>query len=367
MRNVFVCLALVVVCLVSFFLSSTEACTGILLKAQDGSIVAARTMEFGVQIDSDVVVIPRGMELKGTLPDGKPGIQWKTKYAAAGANAQGAPLIMDGINEKGLSLGYFYFPGYAQYATPGAGDAGRTMGPADFGVWVLTNFASVAELKGALNSIALAPTPLPGLGLMPFHFAVSDAAGGSIVIEPIGGTLKIYDNPLGVITNSPTFDWHMTNLRNYINLSPVNAPTLKLAGLEFPQFGQGSGFLGLPGDGTPPSRFVRAVFYSLFALPLKDAEEAVLHAFHILNNFDIPKGSVRAVEGKKMVPETTQWTSAKDMARRRYYFHTYDDRSIRMVDLMKFDLNAKAMKSFSMKATQPIVDVSNHVKQDGTP
>lgn len=362
MRNIFVCLAIVIMSFLSFFFSSAEACTGIRLKAQDASFVSARTMEFGVQIDSDVIVIPRGMELTGTLPDGKHGIQWKTKYAAVGANAQGAPLIMDGVNEKGLSLGYFYFPGYAQYTTPGPGDAGRTMGPADFGVWVLTNFSSVAELKEALNGIVMAPTPLPGLGLMPFHFAVLDASGGSIIIEPIGGTLKVYDNPLGVITNSPTFDWHMTNLRNYINLSPLNAPTLKLGGLEFPPFGQGSGFLGLPGDGTPPSRFVRAVFYSLFALPLKDAEEAVLHAFHILNNFDIPKGSVRAVEGKKIVPETTQWTSAKDMAHKSYYFHTYNDRSIRKVDLMKFDLNAKAMKSISMKAAQPIVDLSNNVK-----
>jgi choloylglycine hydrolase len=340
----------------------SEACTGIRLKAQDGSVIFARTMEFGVQINSDVVVIPRGMELAGTMPDGKTGISWKTKYAVVGANAENRPLIMDGINEKGLSIGYFYFPGFAQYATPGAGDAGRTMGPADFGVWALTNFASVAELKAALTSIVVAPTPLPKLGLMPFHFAVYDAAGGSIVIEPVNGTLKIYDNPIGVITNSPTFDWHLTNLRNYINLTADNAPPLKLAGVEFPQFGQGSGLLGLPGDGTPPSRFVRAVFYSLFALPMKNAEAAVLEAFHILNNFDIPKGSVRAVEGKKMVPETTQWTSAKDLANKRYYFHTYDDRSLRMVDLMKFDLNEKAMKSVSMKGTQPIADVSDKAK-----
>ncbi len=89
------------------------------------------------------------------------------------------------------------------------------------------------------------------------------------------GTLKVYDNPIGVITNSPPFDWHIANLHNYINLTAFNAPPLKLAGVEFSQFGQGSGLLGLPGDGTPPSRFVRAVFSSLYTLPMKDAEAAV--------------------------------------------------------------------------------------------
>ena len=106
----------------------------------------------------------------------------------------------------------------------------------------------------------IAPTILKGWPpqAQPFHYVVYDAAGASIAIEPIGGKLKIYDNPLGVMTNSPTFDWHMTNLRNYIALNPRNVPPLKIDGMTFRQFGEGSGMLGLPGDTTPPSRFVRA-------------------------------------------------------------------------------------------------------------
>ena len=125
------------------------------------------------------------------------------------------------------------------------------------------------------------------------HFVVHDASGAAVVIEPLGKTLKIYDNPIGVVTNSPTFDWHMTNLRNYVNLTVDNVPPLNLGGIKLAQFGQGSGLRGLPGDFTPPSRFVRAVAFSQSALPSDTAPQAVLEAFHILNNFDIPYGAVR--------------------------------------------------------------------------
>ena len=145
------------------------------------------------------------------------------------------------------------------------------MAPYEYGNWLLGNFASVDEVKANFDKVVLAPVVLDAIKQVPpVHFVVQDRSGKAVVIEPLNKSLKIYDNPLGVLTNSPTFDWHMTNLRNYVNLSATNVPPLNLGGVTLAQFGQGSGLRGLPGDFTPPSRFVRAVAFSQSAIQSDD-------------------------------------------------------------------------------------------------
>jgi len=190
---------------------------------------------------------------------------------------------------------------------------------------------------------------------------VMDATGKCIVIEYTGGEARIFDNPLGVITNCPTFDWHMTNLRNYVKLSPVLAPPLVLEGVTLEGFGQGSGMLGMPGDFTPPSRFVRAVAYSQSMEPTSDGEQAVLAAFHVLNNFDIPRGVVRDRQKDahgNTVCEETQWTCACDLKAKRFYFRTYENSRIRMVDLTAMDPHAAEVVTFSMQGGEQIETLS---------
>jgi len=183
------------------------------------------------------------------------------------------------------------------------------------------------------------------------------------VIEPVGGALKIYDNSLGVMSNSPTFDWHMTNLRNYVNLTATNVPPIDLGGINLAQFGQGSGLRGLPGDFTPPSRFVRAVAFSQSAVPTDTAAQSVLQAFHILNNFDIPVGSVRETHDGQLHTDYTIWTSASDLKNLRWYFKTYNDQSIRSVDLAKTLAAAQGKIRFiKMDSQQPTDDVSANFK-----
>jgi len=186
---------------------------------------------------------------------------------------------------------------------------------------------------------------------------VHDASGKSIVIEYVNGKLNIHDNPLGVMTNSPTFDWHMTNLRNYVNFSLVNVPPVQLGSVTLTGFGQGTGMLGLPGDFTPPSRFVRAVAFSQSVLPSATGNDAVLQAFHILNNFDIPKGAAREREKDEhgnIQADHTIWTSANDLKTKRFYFRTYENSQIRMVDLLKMNLDAKDIATISMKGEEVI-------------
>jgi choloylglycine hydrolase len=178
----------------------------------------------------------------------------------------------------------------------------------------------------------------------PAHYVVHDASGKSIAVEYTDSKLNIYDNPLGVMTNSPAFDWQMANLRNYVNFSLTDLPPVQVGSVKLIPFGQGSGMLGLPGDFTPPSRFVRAVAFSQSVLPSQTGYEAILQAFHILNDFDIAKGASRGRdtdEHGNIVADYTLWTSASDLKAKRFYFRSFENSQIRMVDFTKQKLDGK--------------------------
>jgi choloylglycine hydrolase len=349
--------------------SPVFACTGISLKATDGAAIRGRTLEFGFPLQSSVIVVPAGKEFTATLPDGGKGLSYKTRYGIVGANAFNEVAIIDGLNDQGLSIGLFYFPDYAQYAQATKENASRALAPQDFGMWVLGNFATVDEVKKAVEDIVMVPTPMPGLGSakgMPadVHFFVQDKSGKSIAIEPIDGKVKVTDAPIGVMTNAPTYDWHMTNLDNYINLNAKDIQDEKLGPVTLSAIGSGTGMLGLPGDFTPPSRFVRASMFSQAATPNAKAEDAVFSAFHILNQFDIPKGSVINASVGGAQPEITEWTSVSDLQNLRWYFRTHQDQSIRVVDLKKAMKAADGeIRTIEMeKSTQTATDVSAEVK-----
>jgi choloylglycine hydrolase len=346
------------------FAPMAHACTGIQLVAKDGGYVAARTLEFGVDLHSNVLVIPAGTAMTGSFPDGGTGVRYTTKYGMAGANGEGMTAILDGINDQGLYVGLFYFPGSASYPDATPENAPRAMAPWEYGAWLLGNFSNVEEVKTNFDNVVLVPVVLAALKQVPgVHFVVHDRNGHAVAIEPTGKKLKLFDNPLGVMTNAPTFDWHMTNLRNYINLTPNDAGQIEVGKVKLQQFGAGSGMHGLPGDFTPPSRFVRAVAFSKSAPVSDTSPQAILQAFHILNDFDIPLGAVRESDEGERIPEYTTWTAASDLKNLRWHFRTYADQSIRSVDL-KAALAAAGgkIRAISMGSEQPVMDVSTNFK-----
>jgi len=366
------------------FAQVAQACTGIQLVAKDGGVVAARTLEFGTDLKSNVLVIPAGTAMTGSLPDGGAGVRYTTKYGMAGANGADMTVIIDGINDQGLYVGLFYFPTSASYAEATPENASRALAPHEYGTWLLGNFATVEEVKANFDKVVMVPVVVPLLKqVAPVHVVVHDRNGHAVVIEPTDHKLKLFDNPLGVMTNSPTFDWHMTNLRNYINLTPNDVGQVEIGQVELgqvelgqvklgevkpgqvklQQFGSGSGMHGLPGDFTPPSRFVRAVAFSQAAPASDTAAQAILQAFHILNDFDIPLGAVRETAEGVRIPEYTTWTAASDLKNLRWYFRTYDDQSIRSVDL-KAALAASGgkIRVIPMASEQPVTNVSTNFK-----
>ena len=344
------------------------SCTGITLRAKDGAVVFGRTLEWGgVPINSDLIIVPRAYKYVGSTPLGKNGLEWNVTYAFAALNvgAVEPSLALDGLNEKGLHVGAFYFPDYAKYEPYDKKLANKTLAPIEFPTWLLSKFATVKEVRDGLHLSRVVPVILKAWGLvLPLHCIVTDATGASIVIEHINGKIMVYDNPIGVITNSPGFDWHLANISNYVNLSPWNKPPVTLGAMTFNAFGNGSGMLGLPGDFTPPSRFVRATFLSQYALSGKDGYETVRKVFHVLNQFDIPEGTVRSPKGKKPVEnEMTQWTSAADTKNRRFYFHTVKNRRISMLDLDKIDEQASKIVTIPVYSVEgTVVDVTPKAK-----
>ena len=200
---------------------------------------------------------------------------------------------------------------------------------------MLSNFATVTEVKEAINKIHVVAIDLRASTV---HWRIADIAGSQLVLEIVDGQPRFYENKLGVLTNSPGFEWQITNLNNYVNLFPGTAEAKSLDGMHLSSFGAGSGFLGIPGDVTPPSRFVRAAFYQTTAPKQASALETVLQSFQILNNFDIPLG-IEFPIGKTPVsiPSATQWTSATDVSNRIIYYRTMYNRAIRSIDLNKID------------------------------
>ena len=333
---------------------SANACTSFVIKTQDGDPIYGRTMEWGAyDLQSDLVFVPRNHSFTSELGGGKQGMTWKNKYGFVAINAVKKPFVMDGMNETGLTMGVLYFPGFAEYQTFEEGEESSTLNNVDQCTYILGQFETVDEIKDALPKLRVvhnedidkafgAPSPL--------HMVVTDNTGASIVIEYVGGELHIHDNKIGVMTNAPTYDWHILNLRNYPQLRAYGGPAgRQIQGVSLAPFGAGSGMLGLPGDVTPVSRFVRAVAFTQTLIPPKNSESGVNEAARILNNFDISRGLVR--EGES--PENyhlnfTQWTTIGDIKNRRYYWWTEHNRRMRMVDLKELDFEGNKVRTIPL-------------------
>ena len=193
------------------------------------------------------------------------------------------------------------------------------------------------------------------------HWRFTDTSGKQIVLEIIDGEYKFYDDHLGVLTNSPDLSWQWTNLNNYVHLSPGPVTAQTLDNLKLAPFGMGNGMWGLPGDVTPPSRFVRAAFYQSTAPQPEDAQAAVLTGFQILNNFDIPIGIEFTTDQTPTdIPSATQWTTATDMKHRKLYYRTMYNSEIRCFDLNSIDFRKVAYPTTDNNPQHQITSFKNH-------
>ena len=324
------------------------ACTGIALTAGDGAVVYGRTMEWGAfDLNSQLVFVPRGYEFTSKTPDGKRSLRWRGKYGVVGLDALGKDHLVEGMNEKGLAVGAFYLPGFTEYQPYDSTIENQALDPMDVVLYILTQFSTLDQVQAALQQVYVVPVAEPTLGFPPpLHFFVTEPGGKSIVIEYLQGQVRVFDSPLRVITNAPSYDWHMTNLRNFINLSATALPGLKMEDLDFAPLGAGSGLIGLPGDFTPPSRFVRAVAFTQTARSTSDGPETVYEVLRILDNFNLGLGTAEGSDLNNSVTtgmrSSTIWTTVSDTMNRVLYYHTQHNRRLRSVDLKNIDFSRNA-------------------------
>lgn len=359
------------------------ACTAFQLQSLDKSWIYFRSMEFGFPFNSQAIIVPRGTEFSGATPDGKNGgLKWSAKYGFVGMNVDIAPTIVaDGMNEKGLVIGMLYLPGYSEYLPADPAKTSSTIGSWQVANYLLSTCSTVAEAKAALeNQSAYVAQQIfpPFKGLLPVHYYIADSTGAVVIAEFVGGKLRLHDNPIGILTNSPPFDWQTINLSNYVNLSPVNVPKVSLKGMDIVNYGQGSGLIGLPGDFTPPSRFVRAAVFSQTAAPQQTAVATVNEGFHVLNTFDIFSGAVRSntanqtanTKGflasggpaKIVATDTTEWVIGHDRNNLRTYIRTYEGLRIQMLDLKKIDFSRPGILQVEVARDFAPADISGTAK-----
>lgn len=322
-----------------------NACTGIQITAADGTKVLARTIEWkGGNLNSKLIIMPRGHKNTALTPQGKNGHTWTNKYGAVGASTVQPEFVTEGVNEKGLNAGIFYFAGFGSLTPYNVKHAKKSVSDGELVRYILTNFASVDEALKGLEKIEIIPIGKPDKNgnYATGHWRISDNTGRSVVLEITDkGKRHIYENNLRVFTNSPSFPWHQVNLNNYIHITGGQTPAKTMGEVNLFSLGGGSNLLGLPGDLTPPARLVRAFFYTQTAPMPKDKYGAITQAFHILNNFDLPIGAEFA-PGEQIpdMPSATQWTAASDLTHPAFYYRTMYNSAIRRIDLTQIDFSA---------------------------
>jgi choloylglycine hydrolase len=310
-------------------------CTNFKIKpSKDGTVVVGRTMEFPDVIPWEVQVVAAGVPRASAGV--KHGLAWTPQYGVVGMGAMGDGLLADGMNTEGLSAHALYMAGFCDYAAPAG--TGNDISEMDVIAYLLGTCKNVAEAKSAAATLNVVGVD-PGVGFVPpLHFLLHDATA-SIAIEFRPEGMSIVDNPYGVGTNPPFLDWHVTNLRNYVGVSSVN-PTTTVHDTVLHPLGQGGGLLGLPGDYTPPSRFVRAAALMLLIDQPADAASAEAACLHVLNSFDIPAGLIsEEFKPGQMVAEVTSWVTVCNLTDRRYGYRTIGDPVPYVVDLTTTDFS----------------------------
>ena len=326
---------------------ASVACTGISLTAADGSYIQARTIEWAYgALKSEYVIIPRGEALQSYTPTGMNGIKFKARYGVVGLAVVEKEFIAEGINEAGLSAGLFFFPRYGSYEAYESVDNLRTLADLQVVQWILTQCATIDEVKEAVERVRIVALEKTAV----VHWRIGDPTGRQVVMEIVDGKVGFYENEVGVITNAPGYIWQVTNLENYVNLRPGSAQSYQLGGVTLEPNGGSTAMHGLPGDFTPPSRFVRAAFFRNTAPTRATGIDTVLEAFHLLNNFDVPIAIENPAEHN--LPSATQWTSAIDLSSRTVYYKTAYNSTIRSISLDNIDFSKVKYASYPLDTVQ---------------
>lgn len=348
---------------------ASAACTAVNVKAKDGSVAAGRTMEWAFDMKWQLTAIPKGTPISLSAPASLqlPTTRLSSKYAfvaIAPGILKGPAAYLEGQNEVGLAISGNFLPGFTEYQNVIPQDQ-KYVSILNLGGFVLGMFGSVQELRNEIPKykVWFDPSEVQGLPTPPWlHFVFTDRSGDSIIVEFIKGKTIIHDNTVGVLTNSPTYDWHTNNVRNYLSLTSTATPSAVIGNTNVTEIGQGGGLIGLPADYTPPSRFVRATYLKQFAYQPNNSGDAIQLAGHLLNNVDIPVGVARSTDGKQVSSDYTQWVNLKDLKNNRMKIANYANRTNYIeIDLNRVFQAGKTMTWLIDKLPYPKNDLTSEI------
>lgn len=319
-------------------------CTCINFKTKDNYF--GRTMDLEYSFNEKVVITPRNYSL--SLKSGK---IFKTKYAFIGSAAiiNDYPLYAEATNEKGLSIAGLRFQENAYYNEEKLGKINITF--YELIPWILGNFSNIEELSHQLTNINITniqfskETPIS-----PLHWMISDDKY-CLVLEPMKEGLKVYYNSIGVLTNNPPFSYHITNINNYINLTPDTTDNRFCPKIDLSPYSLGMGAIGLPGDNSSTSRFVRSAFNKLNSVSEDDEESSISQFFHILDTVTVVRGSTMTQDKKWNI---TTYSCCTNASKGIYYYKTYGNCQLTAIKLTEENKNSNKLSVYELEEHQQI-------------
>ena len=306
-----------------------------------------RNFDLEYSYNETVTITPRNYEFKFRKVE-----SIKNHYAIIGMAyvTNNYPLYYDAINEKGLGMAGLNFPENADYKEIDVEK--NNIAPFEFIPYILSQCSNVEEAKKILKNINIAKIDFSDeLPVSPLHWIIADKES-SITVESVKEGLKIYDNPVGVLTNNPTFDIQLFNLNNYMNLSTEKPVNNFSKNLNLETYSRGMGAIGLPGDLSSASRFVKAVFTRMNSKSGTSESESISQFFHILESVYQQRGCVHMGEDKY---EITIYSSCCNMDQGIYYYTTYENSQISGIDMYKENLNDSELVSYNLIEGQQII------------
>lgn len=319
-------------------------CTAVTYKTKEHYF--GRNLDLEYSFDETVTVTPRNYAFcfrqMGTM---------EMHYAMIGVAyvSRGYPLYYDATNEKGLSIAGLHFPGNAVYNPCVAGK--DNVASFELIPWILGQCADVLQAQELLLRLNVWDESFSSeLPASPLHWLIADRER-SITVEAVKGGVKLYENAAGVLTNDPTFDFHLLNLNHYMRLTSAEPDNTFAEGLALKAYSRGMGAIGLPGDASSASRFVRAAFTKLNSVSEVSEAESVSQFLHILRSVEMPRGCVRVAQGAYAV---TVYSSCCNTDRGIYYYTTYGNSRINAVDMHRENTSGSRLISYPLKVKQDI-------------
>jgi len=320
-------------------------CTAITYKTND--FYFGRTLDYDVCYPSEITITPRNFPFLF-----REAAKQDNHYAIIGmaCNTDDLPLYFDAVNEKGLCMAGLNFVGNAVYSKRKTGK--DNIAQFELIPWILGKCATIKQVRELLCNINITDTAFnDDLPVSPLHWIIADK-NEALTLEAVAEGIRIYDNPIGVLTNNPPFPMQMTRLNDYMQLSNKEPRNNFSCKIPLKTYSRGMGAIGLPGDLSSQSRFIRAAFVKLNSVSEKTESKSISQFFHILGSVEQQQGCCETENGKY---EITLYTSCCNADKGIYYYTTYNNRSISAVDMRKEDLNSGKILRFPLNLEPEII------------